>query len=362
MRDNQRQQKDMDDSEQKIIEKLDAVYKPAEMTLDSQPKLGRRATLVKTSAQYRRDYLEELERDMAELSTEIIKTDSDSIKDILPLLTTKYAVERNILAHERNLMAEERSLLAEQRTEAALDRTDMAENRSGLARLRTQLAHRRVFLAEKRTMMAQQRTFLAKARTELAFIRTGVALIALATGLIRYFGIGAWSIFDGAIFLLGLIIVSIGIYYYIPTRKQEERVLDIIRQKEEDLMHRKPRIMVLDDDVSVCNSLKMYLSKGPWLVEAFTNPYVARQRLEATQFDVVITDFMMKEMTGIEFMHHIQRLSPGTQVILISEMEMLEEFVNNFKNELFDSFSKPVNVEDLKASIKRALEEKMLVQ
>jgi CheY-like chemotaxis protein len=362
LREDQQQQKDMVDSEQDILEKRDAVYKPAEITLERQPKVGRRASLVEESAPYRSDYLEELKRDMEELSTEIIKTDSDSLKDILSLLTTKYAVERNILAHERNLMAEERSLLAEQRTQAALDRTDMAENRSGLARLRTQLAHRRVFLGEKRTMMAQQRTFLAKARTELAFIRTGVALIALATALIRYFGIGVWSIIDGSIFVLGVIIVSIGIYYYIPTRKQEGRVLDIIRQKEEDLMQRKPRIMVLDDDVAVCNSLKIYLSKGPWQVEAFTNPYVARQRLEAAQFDIVITDFMMKEMTGIEFLHHIQRLSPGTQVILISEMEMLEEFVNNFKNELFDSFAKPVNVKDLKASIKRALEERMMVQ
>lgn len=338
-----------------------SVAKPVEMMLAGRQGIAGQQKLAEKSAPFRRDYLEELERDLDELTGEIMRTQSDSVKDILALLTTKYAVERNILAHERNLMAEERSLLAGRRTQAALDRTDLAENRSGLANLRTQLGHRRTFLAEKRTFMAQQRTFLAKARTELAFVRTGVALVALATGLIRYFGLGAWTWLDGAILVLGVLMVATGIYYYLPTRRHEGKLLDIMRQKEEELMHRKPRIMVLDDDASVCNSLKVYLGQAGWQVEAFTNPYVARQRLESARFDVVITDFMMKEMTGIEFLHHIRRLSPGTQVILISQMEMLEDFVKEMKSELFAYFAKPIDVRELKASVKRALEERMII-
>ncbi len=342
-----------------MAEKRDAVYKPLEMALAQRLSTSKRSTLADKNSPFRQSYLDELKRDMEELTDEIIQT--DTLKDILPLLTTKYAVERNILANERNLMAEERTLLAEKRTQASLERTEMAENRSGLARLRTQLAQRNVFLSEKRSLMAQQRTFLAKARTELAFIRTGVALVALATGLIRYFGFGWWTLADGSILLLGAVMVIIGIYYYFPIRKQEGGILNIIRQKEEELMKRKPRIMILDDDITVCNSLKIYLGGEKWEVEAYTSPYVARHRLEATQFDVVITDFMMEEMTGLEFLRHIQRLSPGTQVILMSRMEMLDDFVNNVKNELFDYFSKPVNVQELKKSVQRALEERMLI-
>lgn len=348
-----------DGHESVLPEKRDAVYKPADLTLAHRPGIGNRASLIKDSAEARREYLDELKRDLEEITEEIIKT--DTLKDILSMLTTKYAIERNILAHERTLMAEENSLLGEQRTQASMERTELAENRSGLARLRTQLSQRRVFLAEKRTLMAQQRTFLAKARTELAFMRTGVALVVFAVGLMRYFGLGWWSIVDVGILLLGLAMVFSGVYYYLPTRRQEGRLFDVIRQKEEELMKRKPRIMVVDDDVSVCNSLKIHLGKGEWVVEAFTSPYVARQRLEAAQFDVVITDFMMAEMTGIEFLHHIQRLSPGTQVILISRMEMLDEFVKGIKGELFDSFSKPINIKELKVSVKRALEQRMVL-
>jgi len=117
----------------------------------------------------------------------------------------------------------------------------------------------------------------------------------------------------------------------------------------------------LDNDVSVCNSLKIYLGKGEWEIEAFTSPPVARHRLEATQFDVVIADFVLEEMTGIEFLRHIQRLSPGTQVILMGRREILDDFVKSVKNEVFDFFSKPINVKELKQSVKRALEERMLI-
>jgi len=344
-----------------LYDTREAVYAPVEMTLAGRPNVAKRSELMEKNSVFRQSYLNELKGDLEELTDEIMRTESESVKDILALLTTKYAVERNILAHERNIMAEERSLLAEKRTQEAIDRTDLAENRSGLARLRTHLAQRRVFLAEKRTLMAQQRTFLAKARTELAFIRTGVALVALATGLIRYFGFGLWTIVDGSILVFGLTMITTGIYYYLPTRKSEVRLLDVIRQKEEELMHRRPRIMVLDDDVSVCNSLKVYLRKGDWQVEVFTSPLVARKRMEATQFDVIITDFMMEEMNGIEFLHHIERLSPGTQVILISGMEMLDEFVKSMKNEIFASFAKPVNAKELVASVRHALETRMII-
>jgi CheY-like chemotaxis protein len=342
-----------------LSQSRDAVYKPLDMSLAQRFEIGKRSTLAEKCASSRRSYLDELKRDLDEITREIINT--DSLKDILSMLNTKYAIERNILAHERNLMAEDRSLLSEKRTRLSLERTEMSENRSGLARIRTQVAQRGAFLSEKRSLMAQQRTFLAKARTELAFMRTGIALVALATGLMRYFGFGWWTVIDGSIALIGLVMVISAVYYYLPTRKREGGLINTIRQKEEELMHRKPRIMVLDDDVSVCDSLKIYLGKGKWQVEAFTSAYVARHRLEAAQFDVVITDFLMEEMTGTEFLRHIRRLSPGTHVILISRMEMLDDFVKSAKNELFDHLPKPVDATKLKNIVKRALQQRMLL-
>ena len=340
-----------------LKDKRKAVFQPVEMALKHRRLAGKRTDLLEEIFPARQAYAEELKRDLDEIMEAIIE--EESLDKALSLLGSKYAIERTLLAEERNIMAEERNLLGEKRTRRSLVRTELAEKRSGLARIRTLLSQNRSFLAEKRTTMAQQRTFLAKARTELAFIRTGVALVALGSALTRYFGLGWWTIMDGTILLLGVVMVGIGIYFYLPTRKEEDRLLDIMKQKEEELMRRKPRILVLDNEVAVCNMLKVYLKKSGYDVEAFTNSHVARQRLEASQFDLVITDMMMEGMTGIEILQLVKRISPQTQVIMITHME--EHFIEEVKGELFDYFSKPVDIKKLLSSVQRALEGRMLV-
>jgi len=265
-----------------------AVYHPIELVIQDRHLAGKRTSIAEETLSARKTYAEELKRDLDEILEAIME--EASLEKALSLLSKKYAIERTLLAAERNILAEERNLLAEKRTRAAFKRTELSEKRSGLSRIRTLLAKNRSFLAEKGSIMAQQRTFLAKARTELAFIRTGVAFVALGSGLTRYFGLGWWTIMDATIFLMGLVMIIIGIYYYLPTRKKEGRLIDIIKQKEDELMRRKPRIMVLDDDASVCNTLKLYLKKAGYDVEAFVNPHFARQRLESVQFDVIVTD------------------------------------------------------------------------
>ncbi len=343
--------------EKDIINQRKAVFRPIELAIKNRRLAGKRHDLLKETFPARKAYSEELKRDLDEIMHAIIE--EDSMKNVLSLLGTKYAIERTLLAEERNIMAEERNLLGEKRSHRSQVRTELAEKRSGLSRIRTLLARQRTFLAEKRTTMSQQRTSLAKARTELAFIRTGVAMIALGSALARYFGIGWWSIMDGSIMLLGIVMVGLGIYFYLPTRKEEERLIDIMRQKEEELMRRKPHILIIDDDLASCNMLKIYLKKSGYDVDAFTSPHVAKQKLEASQYDVVITDMMMEGMTGTEILRLVKRISPQTQVIMITQMG--EQFIEDVKDELFAYFSKPVDVKKLETTVKKAIEERILV-
>ena len=340
-----------------VNEERKAVFQPIELAIQGRRLAGKRTDFLEETFSARKAYSKELKRDLDEIIQAIIE--EESMDKVLSLLGTKYAVERTLLAEERNIMAEERNLLGEKRTRRSQIRTELAEKRSGLARIRTLLARNRSFLAEKRTTMAQQRTTLAKARTHLAFIRTGVALLALGSALTRYFSLGWWTIMDVSILILGIIMVGMGIYFYLPTRKEEVRLIDIMRQKEEELMRRKPRILVLDNDLGVCKMLKVYLEKAGYKVEAFTNPHVAKQRIEASQFDVVITNFMMEGITGVEILQLVKRISPHTKVIMITRMK--KDFLEDVKGELFAYFYKPVDIKKLLASVKRAVEERILV-
>ena len=95
------------------------------------------------------------------------------------------------------------------------------ENLSPVMRRRF-LASDRTDMAEERTSLAGHRTKLARARTGLAFSRTGIAFTGLGIGLMRQFETGvwsAWSVFDVALIVAGILMSAEGFYWYFGGRR-----------------------------------------------------------------------------------------------------------------------------------------------
>ncbi len=86
---------------------------------------------------------------------------------------------------------------------------------------RTHLARERNLLAAQRTIAGCYRTIYARARTGLAFVRTGIACIGAGIGLIDYFGLTFYSIFDFILILAGLLLIIDGLLWYMPVRKEQ---------------------------------------------------------------------------------------------------------------------------------------------
>ncbi len=95
---------------------------------------------------------------------------------------------------------------------------------SPASRERTHLARERNVLAAQRTIAATHRTIYARARTGLAFIRTGVAFASLGFGLLKVFGLGLLTLFDGLLIIAGLLVALDGLLWYLPVRKEHAAV------------------------------------------------------------------------------------------------------------------------------------------
>jgi len=80
------------------------------------------------------------------------------------------------------------------------------------------LASDRTDLAEERTTLACYRTLMARARTGLSFTRTGIAFIGIGIALLRQYHDGFWAALDGALIILGALMVAEGFYWYLPGR------------------------------------------------------------------------------------------------------------------------------------------------
>lgn len=84
------------------------------------------------------------------------------------------------------------------------------------------------------------------------------------------------------------------------------------------------RVLALDDEPNILNALRRCLSalRGRGfpglLLECFTAAGPALGRLEAEDFDLVLCDYRMPGMNGIEFLSHVIDLQPGAARMLMS--------------------------------------------
>ncbi len=116
------------------------------------------------------------------------------------------------------------------------------------------------------------------------------------------------------------------------------------------------RIMVIDDEKIVGDMAKLSLEQEGYVVETFLNAEPALKRLQEEKFDVVVTDYKMKGIDGMEVLRTVKDLYPTTQVIMITAFANLDAAIEALRRDVHDFFPKPVKIKELKASIKRALE------
>ncbi|MFQ5486177.1 MAG: response regulator [Desulfobacterales bacterium] len=117
------------------------------------------------------------------------------------------------------------------------------------------------------------------------------------------------------------------------------------------------RIMVIDDEEIVGKMIKASFGKDDYLVETFLDAKPALARLKEEKFDVVITDLKMRNIDGMEVLKTIKKESPGIKVIMITAYASLDAAVEAFRKSADDFFAKPVKLADLKACIKKLLNE-----
>ena len=80
------------------------------------------------------------------------------------------------------------------------------------------------------------------------------------------------------------------------------------------------RILIVDDDKEIVTMLQYGLKKlgAAYEIVVALGSLEALDEIERGPFDLVVTDYMMKDMTGVDLARAVRRISPGTQVVLMS--------------------------------------------
>ena len=120
------------------------------------------------------------------------------------------------------------------------------------------------------------------------------------------------------------------------------------------------RILVIDDDPNTCSLLNRILAKSGHDVTTETVPSNAVKYFRGDSFDLVITDFYMPEMNGLELLEQVKNINPDVDVMIMTAFATVDNAVDAMRKGAYDYIVKPFQNDDLLLSIKRVLEKRKL--
>src|SRR5436190_2993946 len=118
----------------------------------------------------------------------------------------------------------------------------------------------------------------------------------------------------------------------------------------------KPRILVVDDEERMASVVAMALGRAGWECETCSDGNEALRALEARGADVIVTDWKMAGMDGLELLQRLHAKHPGLPVILITAFASVPSAVAAMRAGAFDYVTKPFDNDELRAVVARALE------
>ena len=121
-----------------------------------------------------------------------------------------------------------------------------------------------------------------------------------------------------------------------------------------------PKILIVDDEPRMCDSLKVLLGKEGYDIQTRPNGQEALEALIKNDFDVVLLDLVLPDINCAEIMDHINSETPETLVILITGHASIESAVEALRNRAYDYLRKPFEHEELLKTLRNALDQKRL--
>lgn len=115
------------------------------------------------------------------------------------------------------------------------------------------------------------------------------------------------------------------------------------------------KILVIDDDMDICNLLERFLSKKGHVVKTAFTSNTALALIEQENFDVVLSDFRLGSTDGKQILQKVKEKSPETQVIIITGYSDVKTAVDVIKMGAFDYITKPLFPDEILLLLDKAI-------
>lgn len=120
------------------------------------------------------------------------------------------------------------------------------------------------------------------------------------------------------------------------------------------------RILVVDDERSICDLLSLVFTKEGYSVKTCLSPSRALESIDKDDFDFILTDIRLPQMSGMEILKYVKEKKPDIPVAMITAYGTIKQAVEALKKGAVDYIVKPFDVEELKIIVSQGLEKRRL--
>jgi signal transduction histidine kinase len=142
---------------------------------------------------------------------------------------------------------------------------------------------------------------------------------------------------------------------------QRERVTRADRALLTNQPNEPERLLIVDDEESVAFTVGEVLRRDGYNVETVLSGEEALKKLRDHDYDLVLTDLHMEGIDGITVLEAMRRNTPLTIAIVLTGFASLESAISAMRHGAYDYLIKPCVIEDMKHTIRRALDHRRLV-
>jgi len=117
-------------------------------------------------------------------------------------------------------------------------------------------------------------------------------------------------------------------------------------------------ILIVDDDSGVRSVLSKFLQAKQYVTEETDSGAAAIKKALKKEYDVVLLDQVMPEMTGTDVLIELQKITPQSKVIMMTGFGTIHDAIDAIKKGASEYIEKPFDLENLETMIRRCMEEK----
>ncbi len=122
------------------------------------------------------------------------------------------------------------------------------------------------------------------------------------------------------------------------------------------------QVLVVDDEEIARTNLEYILRKEGHQVSTAANGLEALEKVKAQEFDVILTDLKMEKMDGIQLLESVKQMAPHTEIIMVTGYATVSSAVDALKKGAAHYLSKPIKLEELRATVREIIDKKRHVQ